>query len=84
MEEVASENDGWTGVRNVNGEEGAVPTEILQMIPPNMTTKKKLTATGSYDGNRLISVQIINEPVTHLDEGYLSCGSEGRPKSMGK
>ena len=62
----------------------AVSTEQIHFLSPQIMTKKKLTATCSYDGNAHISVHIMNDPVTHLDEGYLSCGSEGKPEANGK
>ena len=45
LEEVVADTDGWTRVRNANGEEGAVPTQALQIVHPKLMTKKKLKAT---------------------------------------
>ena len=92
LEEVEADNGGWTRVRNANGQEGAVPTQILQIIHPKSMTKKKLTATCSFDAKQGLELKlplnqlydIINDSDTNLDGGHFSIGSEGRPEPTGK
>ena len=66
--------------------------KILQIIHPKSMTKKKLTATCSFDAKQGLELKlplnqlydIINDSDTNLDGGHFSIGSEGRPEPTGK